>query len=50
MKNKYKVNNIFNNDGISFNDLITKIFTSFLNEDLVLQESNDMIISNVVQN
>ena len=50
MKNKYIVNNIFNNNGILFQDLIKKIFTSFLNEDISLQENNDIIISDIVQN
>jgi len=50
MKNKYTVNNIFNNDGIPFTDLVAKIFTSFLDEDLELQENDDTIISDIVQN
>ena len=50
MKNKYIVNNIFNNDGILFTDLVAKIFTSFLDEDLELQENDDIIISDIVQN
>ena len=31
---KYKVNNIFNEDGITLNDLINKYFISFLDEEL----------------
>lgn len=50
MQNKYKVNNIFNNDGIPFNDLITKLVTSFLDQDLNLFESNDIITSDIDQN
>ena len=48
MKNKYIVNNIFNNDGILFQDLITKIFTSFLNEDISLQKNDDIISMDIV--
>ena len=50
MKNKYTVNNIFNNDGIPFTDLVAKIFTSFLDEDLELVQNDDIIISDIVQN
>ena len=50
MKNKYTVNNIFNNDGILFTDLVAKIFTSFLNEDLELIQNDNIIISDIVQN
>ena len=50
MKNKYIVNNIFNNNGILFQDLIKKIFTSFLDEDLEFVQNDDIIISDIVQN
>ncbi len=50
MKNKYTVNNIFNNDGIPFTDLVAKIITSFLDEDLELVQNDDIIISDMVQN
>lgn len=35
----YKVNNIYNEDGIILNDLICKIFSSFLDEELKLLNS-----------
>lgn len=50
MKNKYTVNNIFNNYGIPFTDLVAKILTSFLDEDLELVQNDDIIISDIVQN
>ena len=50
MQNKYKVNNIFNNEGISFNDLVTKLVASFIDKDLNLFVSNDIITFNMDQN
>lgn len=49
MKNKYVVNNFFNNDGIPFTDLITKILTSFLNDELMLVDNNNIIFSDIVK-
>ena len=50
MNKEYKVNNIFNEDGITLNDLISKIFTSFQDEDLSLFESNDIINLDIALN
>lgn len=50
MNNEYKVNNIFNEDGITLSDLISKTFTSFQDEDLSLFESNDVINFDIVLN
>lgn len=50
MNKEYKVNNIFNEDGIKLNDLISKIFTSFQDEDLSLFESNDIINLDIALN
>lgn len=36
MNKDYIANNIFNEDGISLNDLITNLFISFLDEDFSL--------------
>ena len=41
MNNKYKVNNIFNDDGIIFNDLITKTILSFIEQDISIMEDNE---------
>ena len=50
MNKEYKVNNIFKEDGITLNDLISKIFTSFQDEDLSLFESNDIINLDIALN
>ncbi len=50
MNKEYKVNNIFNEDGITLNDLISKIFTSFQDEDLSLFESNDIMNLDIALN
>ena len=50
MEKEYRVNNIFNNNGDSLNDLITKIFLSFLEEDLDILEFNDIIKSDTTLN
>lgn len=50
MNKDYKVNNIFNEDGITLNDLISKIFTSFQDEDLSLFESNDIMNLDIALN
>lgn len=50
MNKEYKVNNIFNEDGITLNDLISKIFTSFQYEDLSLFESNDIMNLDIALN
>lgn len=50
MNKEYKVNNIFKEDGITLNDLISKIFTSFQDEDLSLFESNDIMNLDIALN
>ena len=50
MNKEYKVNNIFKEDGVTLNDLISKIFTSFQDEDLSLFESNDIINLDIALN
>lgn len=50
MEKEYRVNNIFNDNGDSLNDLITKIFLSFLEEDLDILEFNDIIKSDTTLN
>ena len=50
MEKEYRVNNIFNNNGDSLNDLITKIFLSFLEEDLDILEFNDILKSDTTLN
>jgi len=50
MNKKYKINNIFNENGLTLNDLISKIFTSFQDEDLSLFESDDTINLDIALN
>ena len=50
MNKEYKVNNIFNEDSITLNDLICKIFTSFLDEELDLFKSIDVVTTNISLN
>lgn len=50
MEKEYRVNNIFNDNGDSLNDLITKIFLSFLEEDLDILEFDDIIKSDTALN
>lgn len=40
---EYKINPNFNEDGFTLNDLISKIFTSFQDENLNLFESNNIM-------
>ena len=47
MKNKYTVNNIFNNDGIPFNEIITKLVSSFIDQDLNMFEDINKLSSNI---
>ncbi len=35
MKNKYKINNIFNENGKSLKELVNTFFLSFLDEELI---------------
>lgn len=50
MEKEYRVNNIFNDNGDSLNDLITKIFLSFLEEDLDILEFDDIIKTDTTLN
>ena len=42
MDKKYTVNNVFDENGITLNDLITNLFITFLDEDLNVLEFNDI--------
>lgn len=48
--NKYKVNNIFNENGKSLNELINAFFLSFLDEELNFFAFSDIISSDKVLN
>lgn len=50
MDKKYTVNNIYNDNGIFFNDLVSKLFTSFLDEDLNIFENHDIMNVDTILN
>lgn len=48
--NKYKVNNIFKNDAITLEELLTNFFISFLDNDLIFSEYDAIIDSDTILN
>ncbi len=48
MQEGYRVNNIFNNDGMILNDLVEKLFLLFVNSDFELFNEYNNIKSNIV--
>ena len=50
MQEEYKVNNIFNNDGMTLNDLKEKLFSLFINEDFELFNKCNNIDLDIVPN
>lgn len=50
MNKEYKVNNIFNKDGITFNELISNFLLSFLDNDFKIQENNGIINTDIISN
>ena len=50
MKKEYKVNNIFNENGVTFNELIDTFLSSFLDKELNNQENNDVINIDIILN
>ena len=47
---QYKVNNYFNEDAETLNDLISKFFLNYIDEVLTSQEYNDIISSDITLN
>lgn len=47
MKNKYTISNIFNDDGIPFNELIMKLISSFIDQDLNIFEGSNILTSDI---
>ena len=50
MKKEYKVNNIFNENGITLNELISNFLASFLDKEFNLYENNGIINSDIISN
>jgi len=50
MDKDYVINNIFNENGVVFNDLIKSFLESFLDAELNIYEKNDIINNDVISN
>ncbi len=50
MEKEYKVNNIFNENGITLNELISNFLTSFLDKEFNLYENNGIINTDIISN
>ena len=50
MKEKYKVNNIFNETGVTLNELISNFLISFLDKDFNINENNGIINTDIISN
>lgn len=50
MDKDYVINNIFNENGVAFNDLIKTFLESFLDTELNIYENNDIMNNDVISN
>lgn len=50
MEKEYKVNNIFNENGITLNELISNFLTSFLDKEFNNRENNGIINTDIISN
>lgn len=50
MEKEYKVNNIFNENGVSLDELISKFLASFLDKEFNNHKNNDIININIISN
>ena len=50
MEKEYKVNNIFNENGITLNELISNFFFSFLDKEFNNRENNGIINTDIISN
>lgn len=48
MENEYKVNNIFNETGVTFNELISNFLISFLDKEFNIYENNGIINTDII--
>lgn len=49
MKEIYKINNIYNENGLTFNELINNFFTSFLDKEFIGIEINGIINTDIIR-
>lgn len=50
MNNNYKVNNIFNESGITFNELMSTFFSSFLDKEFNICGNDGIINTDIISN
>lgn len=50
MKKEYKVNNIFNENGVLLNELISAFLASFLDKEFNNRENNGIINTDIISN
>ena len=50
MKENYKINNIYNENGLTFNELINNFLTSFLDKEFNNKEINGIINTDIISN
>lgn len=50
MNKEYKVNNIFNESGITLNEIISNFLLSFLDKEFNLYENNGIINTDIISN
>lgn len=50
MKEIYKINNIYNENGLTLNELINNFLTSFLDKEFMSIEKNDIINTDIISN
>lgn len=48
MENEYKVNNIFNETGVTLNELINNFLISFLDKEFNIYENNGIINTDII--
>lgn len=50
MKKQYKVNNIFNENGVTFNELISTFLVSFLDKEFNNNENRGIVNTDIISN
>ena len=50
MENEYKVNNIFNEKGVTLNELVSTFLISFLDKEFGIYENNGIINTDIISN
>ena len=50
MESEYKVNNIFNETGVTLNELISNFLISFLDKEFNIYENNSIMNTDIISN